>query len=72
MNAETHPPATTMSAAASALPALIDLNDVWPLLPARHDLSEVRRRLADTARDWLPATSVVSQIDRCFVAQPRL
>ncbi len=55
MNAEPHPPATTMSAAASALPALIDLNDVWPLLPVRHDLAEVRRRLADTARDWLPA-----------------
>lgn len=34
---------------------LIDLNDAWPASPARYDLAEVRRRLADTARDWLPA-----------------
>ena len=33
---------------------MIDLNDAG-LAPPRHDLAEVRRRLADTARDWLPA-----------------
>ena len=33
--------------------ALIDLNDAGAP-PLRHDLAEVRRRLADTARDWLP------------------
>jgi putative DNA primase/helicase len=33
--------------------ALIDLND-GGAPPLRHDLAEVRRRLADTARDWLP------------------
>jgi putative DNA primase/helicase len=32
---------------------MIDLNDAG-LGPVRHDLAEVRRRLADTARDWLP------------------
>ncbi|MBR0683288.1 P-loop ATPase [Roseomonas eburnea] len=32
---------------------LIDLNDAGAP-PLRHDLAEVRRRLADTARDWLP------------------
>lgn len=35
--------------------ACIDLNDAGPVLPVRHDLAEVRRRLSDTARDWLPA-----------------
>ncbi|WP_232478999.1 VapE domain-containing protein [Roseomonas rosulenta] len=34
--------------------ALIDLNDAGAT-PLRHDLAEVRRRLADTARDWVPA-----------------
>ena len=33
--------------------ALIDLNDAGAPL-VRHDLAEVRRRLAETARDWLP------------------
>lgn len=33
---------------------MLDLNDIG-LAPERHDLTEVRRRLADTARDWLPA-----------------
>ena len=33
--------------------APIDLNDV-SLAPVRHDLAEVRRRLADTAKEWLP------------------
>ncbi|MBX6747477.1 MAG: P-loop ATPase, partial [Acetobacteraceae bacterium] len=33
--------------------AQIDLNDAG-MAPARHDLAEIRRRLADTARDWLP------------------
>ena len=32
---------------------MIDLNDVWAP-PARHDLSAIKVRLADTARDWLP------------------
>ncbi|MBB5691713.1 P-loop ATPase [Roseomonas alkaliterrae] len=32
----------------------IDLNDAG-LAPVRHDLAEVRRRLADTAKEWLPA-----------------
>lgn len=31
----------------------IDLNDAGGVL-VRHDLAEIRRRLADTARDWLP------------------
>lgn len=31
----------------------IDLNDAG-MAPARHDLAEVRRRLAETAREWLP------------------
>jgi len=35
-------------------PGTIDLNDVSDL-SQRWDLDEVRRRLADTARDWLPA-----------------
>jgi predicted P-loop ATPase len=47
MNSEPHPVATTVAG--------IDLNDVLPPAPARHDLAEVRRRLADTARDWMPA-----------------
>ena len=47
MNAEPHP--------AVSASAFIDLNDAGPIQPARHDLTEVRRRLADTARDWLPA-----------------
>jgi hypothetical protein len=47
MNAEPHPAVTAS--------ACIDLNDAGPVLPVRHDLAEVRRRLADTARDWLPA-----------------
>ncbi|WP_027286049.1 VapE domain-containing protein, partial [Rubritepida flocculans] len=34
--------------------APIDLNDAG-LAPVRHDLAEVRRRLADTAKEWLPA-----------------
>jgi predicted P-loop ATPase len=34
--------------------AAIDLNDAG-LAAVRHDLAEVRRRLADTAKDWLPA-----------------
>lgn len=33
--------------------APIDLNDAG-LAPVRHDLAEVRRRLADTAKEWLP------------------
>lgn len=33
--------------------ASIDLNDAG-LAPVRHDLAEVRRRLADTAKEWLP------------------
>ena len=33
---------------------MIDLNDVAPA-PVRHDLAEVRRRLADNARAWVPA-----------------
>ncbi len=33
---------------------MIDLNDVWAP-PARHDLRAIKARLADTARDWLPA-----------------
>jgi putative DNA primase/helicase len=33
--------------------APIDLNDAG-LTPVRHDLAEVRRRLADTAKEWLP------------------
>ena len=33
---------------------MIDLNDVWTP-PARHDLSAIKVRLTDTARDWLPA-----------------
>lgn len=33
---------------------MIDLNDVWSP-PARHDLGAIKARLADTARDWLPA-----------------
>jgi predicted P-loop ATPase len=32
---------------------MIDLNDVWQA-PARHDLDEIRNRLAATAQDWLP------------------
>lgn len=32
---------------------MIDLNDVWQA-PARHDLDEIRERLAATAADWLP------------------
>jgi len=47
MNAEPHPAVTAS--------AIIDLNDVGPALPVRYNLAEVRRRLADTARDWLPA-----------------
>ena len=47
MNAEPHPTITAS--------ACLDLNDAGPVLPVRHDLTEVRRRLADTARDWLPA-----------------
>lgn len=47
MNVEPHPSVTAS--------ACIDLNDAGPMLPVRHDLAEVRRRLADTARDWLPA-----------------
>jgi putative DNA primase/helicase len=60
MNAEPHPrppigAAPPAAAAASATPgAVIDLNEVR-LPSVRHDLAEVRRRLADTARDWLPA-----------------
>jgi hypothetical protein len=38
---------------APAPAAVIDLNDVWQP-PPRYDLAEVRRRLAATARDWLP------------------
>lgn len=34
--------------------AAIDLNDV-AAAPVRHDLAEVRRRLADTAKEWLPS-----------------
>ncbi|WP_135470359.1 VapE domain-containing protein [Crenalkalicoccus roseus] len=34
--------------------APIDLNGAG-LAPVRHDLAEVRRRLADTAKEWLPA-----------------
>lgn len=34
--------------------APIDLNDAG-LAPVRHDLAEVRRRLADTAKEWLPS-----------------
>jgi len=34
--------------------APIDLNDAG-LAPVRRDLAEVRRRLADTAKEWLPA-----------------
>jgi putative DNA primase/helicase len=33
---------------------MIDLNDVWAPSP-RHDLRAIRERLANTARDWLPA-----------------
>jgi len=33
---------------------MIDLNDVWAP-PARHDLSAIKARLADAARDWLPS-----------------
>lgn len=33
--------------------APIDLNDAG-LAPVRHDLAEVRQRLADTAKEWLP------------------
>jgi predicted P-loop ATPase len=33
--------------------APIDLNDAG-LAPIRHDLGEIRRRLSETARDWLP------------------
>ena len=32
---------------------MIDLNDVWAP-PARHDLDDIRDRLAATAQDWLP------------------
>jgi predicted P-loop ATPase len=39
--------------ATSSRPFSIDLNDATTL-PPRWDLDEVRRRLADTARDWLP------------------
>ena len=31
----------------------IDLNDAG-MAPVRHDLAEIRRRLAETAREWLP------------------
>lgn len=34
--------------------APIDLNDAG-LAPVRHDLAEVRRRLVDTAKEWLPS-----------------
>ena len=34
---------------------MIDLNDVWRP-PAQFDLPEIRRRLAATAPDWLPAS----------------
>lgn len=64
MNAEPHPAVTAS--------ACIDLNDAGPMLPVRHDLAEVRRRLADTARDWLPALfpqAVCSQ-DRRRCAAP--
>jgi len=33
--------------------SMIDLNDV-AAAPVRHDLAEVRRRLGDNARDWVP------------------
>ena len=32
---------------------MIDLNDVWAP-PARHDLTAIKARLAESARDWLP------------------
>jgi predicted P-loop ATPase len=32
---------------------MIDLNDVWAP-PARHDLTAIKARLVDSARDWLP------------------
>ncbi|PHK93858.1 P-loop ATPase [Pseudoroseomonas rhizosphaerae] len=51
-----HPPAGAglpATATAFSPEVVIDLNEV-PLAPVRHDLAEVRRRLADTARDWLP------------------
>ena len=43
----------TLADAFIAGPGIIDLNDVTSL-SQRWDLTEVRRRLADTARDWLP------------------
>lgn len=47
-------PATSTDALELSSPAaVIDLNDVWQP-PPRYDLADVRRRLADTAADWLP------------------
>ncbi|MCA3371715.1 MAG: toprim domain-containing protein [Roseomonas sp.] len=33
----------------------IDLNDAWPAAAPRHDLAEIRHRLADRAKEWMPA-----------------
>ena len=40
---------------------MIDLNDVFAP-PARHDLHAIKARLADTARDWLPALYPEAQL----------
>jgi len=47
------PVTSTDALALSSSAAIIDLNDVWQP-PPRYDLADVRRRLADTAGDWLP------------------
>ena len=33
----------------------IDLNEAWPATAPRHDLAEIRHRLADRAKEWMPA-----------------
>jgi len=40
---------------------MIDLNDVF-IPAARHDLSAIKARLADTARDWLPSLFPEAQL----------
>lgn len=50
---ETSPPTAMHDVATGTMPFGIDLNDATDQRQ-RWDLDEIRRRLADTARDWLP------------------